>query len=75
MQSLKGVRIHFNEKCIGADVEAGVVRFKGTKGKHQVKADWILGADGAFSGLTKKYFERPTGSITRNITCRMVIRN
>ena len=49
----ENVQIHFREKCVGADLKKGITYLKGPQGKHQVKSNQIIGADGAFSGLRK----------------------
>lgn len=46
-----GVEIYFNEECIDADLDQGIVALNGPQGLHRVKSSFIIGADGAFSGL------------------------
>jgi kynurenine 3-monooxygenase len=53
----ENVKIHFNCKCIGIDIEQKVASFKSYETKEQftVKADVIFGTDGAGSSLRKSY--------------------
>ena len=46
-----GVRLHFQEECVSADPELGITHLVGSFGNHQVRSDYIIGADGAYSGL------------------------
>lgn len=48
-----GATIHYNEECIGADLDKGIVYLKNSEtGKlSEAKADLIFGADGAFSAV------------------------
>ncbi len=48
--------IHYNQKCIGADLDKGIVRLKDTNtGKvYEHQSDVVFGTDGAFSGLRMK---------------------
>ncbi|MDY8138608.1 NAD(P)/FAD-dependent oxidoreductase [Aquimarina sp. 2201CG5-10] len=52
------VKIHFNKKCTGVDIEKNIAKFKcyTTKDKFEIKADIIFGADGAGSALRKSYY-------------------
>jgi len=46
-----GAEIFYNEKCIGADLDKGIVRLENTKTGDQteVQSDVVFAADGAFS--------------------------
>lgn len=46
-----GVRFHFQEECMGAEPDAGIMHLAGPLGNHQVRSGFIIGADGAYSGL------------------------
>jgi kynurenine 3-monooxygenase len=46
-----GVELYFEETCIDANLPEGICHLNGPGGRHQVNSDFILGADGAFSGL------------------------
>ena len=45
--------LHFNEECIGADLEKGICQFKNssTGEMHEVKSDVVFATDGAFSAV------------------------
>ena len=51
-----GAKLHFNEKCIDADLEEGKAVFQNTSDNiHKtVSSDLLIGADGAFSAIRKK---------------------
>tara|TARA_B100001758_G_C18368674_1_gene590066 strand:- start:200 stop:1534 length:1335 start_codon:yes stop_codon:yes gene_type:complete len=51
-----GATLHFNEKCVDVDFDKSVVDFENTvsKKQKQVKSDFLIGADGAFSIIRKK---------------------
>ena len=51
-----GAKLHFNEKCIDVDFEQSIVTFENTESKknQNVKSDFLIGADGAFSVVRKK---------------------
>lgn len=51
-----GATIHYNQKCIGADLDEGMVRLKDTQtGKiYEHQSDVVFGTDGAFSALRMK---------------------
>src|SRR5262245_48791450 len=44
-----GVRMHFDHRCVGADLDAGTLDFQHAGVTKQVRADVIVGADGAYS--------------------------
>ncbi|GJM29673.1 MAG: kynurenine 3-monooxygenase [Cyclobacteriaceae bacterium] len=46
-----GVRMHFQEECLAAEPDHSITHLAGPQGTHQVRSDYILGADGAYSGL------------------------
>ena len=50
-----GAKLHFNEKCIDADLEEGKAVFQNTSDNiHKtVSSDLLIGADGAFSAIRK----------------------
>lgn len=55
-----GVKIHYNQKCIGADLENGIVYLKDYKTgkKHEHKANVVFGTDGAFSAIRTKAMQK-----------------
>lgn len=56
-EKYKNVRIHFNTKCLGVDIENKVATFESYETKEQftISADVIFGTDGAGSSLRKSY--------------------
>ena len=50
----EGAKIHFNQECVGAELDAGITYLHGPQGDHNVQSEAILGADGAFSGLREE---------------------
>lgn len=53
----QNVSIHFNNKCVGIDIEKKIATFESyeTKEQFSIKADVIFGTDGAGSSLRKSY--------------------
>ena len=51
--SLPNVSLHFNTSCSGVDTKAGIAYFVGDNNPIEVKADLIVGADGAGSAVRK----------------------
>tara|TARA_B100000902_G_scaffold281354_1_gene267259 strand:+ start:116 stop:1450 length:1335 start_codon:yes stop_codon:yes gene_type:complete len=51
-----GADLYFNEKCIDVDFEQSIVAFENTESKktQNIKSDFIIGADGAFSVIRKE---------------------
>ena len=51
-----GANLHFNEKCIDVDFEQSIVTFENTEFKknQNIKSDFLIGADGAFSVVRKQ---------------------
>jgi kynurenine 3-monooxygenase len=52
-EATPGVILHFSERCLDVDLDASAVTFLNeTTGKeHEEKADFVIGADGAFSAV------------------------
>jgi kynurenine 3-monooxygenase len=52
--------INYNQKCIGADLENGIVRLKDTQtGKaYEHQSDVVFGTDGAFSAIRTKSMQK-----------------
>ena len=56
-----GSQLYFNEKCVDVDFKNTIVTFENseTKARRNIKSDFIIGADGAFSAvrneMVKKY--------------------
>ena len=57
-----GVKIHFEHRCTGVDIKSNTLTFESTEagddGDKTVKADLLIGADGAFSALRTAYVYR-----------------
>ena len=53
----ENVNIHFNNRCLGIDIENKIATFENyqTKDQFTIKADVIFGTDGAGSSLRKSY--------------------
>jgi len=51
-----GANLHFNEKCIDVDFEQSIVTFENAelKKNQNIKSDFLIGADGAFSVVRKQ---------------------
>jgi kynurenine 3-monooxygenase len=45
------VRMHFDHRCVHADLDAGTLDFQSRSEEKQVAADVIVGADGAYSAV------------------------
>ncbi len=52
----RGVHLHFDEKCLSAELEKGTATFKHKLSgeAHEVTGDLLIGADGAFSALRQQ---------------------
>ena len=59
-ESSENTTILFNQKCIDVDLENGIVYTEDTNTgeKSQVKSDVVFGADGAFSAVRYKAFQK-----------------
>lgn len=59
-ESNPNTTISFNEKCINADLENGIVYLENTKTGHksQIESDIVFGTDGAFSAIRYKAFQK-----------------
>ena len=55
-----GSQLHFNEKCVDVDFKNTVVTFENseTKVRRNIKSDFIIGADGAFSIVRKEMVKK-----------------
>lgn len=62
----ENVNIHFNNKCLGVDIENKIATFESyvTKEQFTVVADVVFGTDGAGSSLRKSYEEENLFSFT-----------
>ena len=47
------VRVHFNHKCIGVDIDSAIAHLETAKGAVTERGDAVLGVDGAFSAVRK----------------------
>lgn len=56
----EGVRLHFNHKCSGVDLDAGTVSLVDPDGGtgRSIDAEFIVGADGAFSAVRSAMLHR-----------------
>jgi kynurenine 3-monooxygenase len=52
-QRHSNVRVHFNHKCIGADIDSGVAHLETVNGTVRAGGDAVIGVDGAFSAVRK----------------------
>jgi kynurenine 3-monooxygenase len=50
-QRYPDVRVHFNHKCTGVDLENAVCHFETETGKLTARGDAVIGVDGAFSAV------------------------
>lgn len=59
-ESNPNTTIFFNEKCIHADLEKGTIQLQNTKTGQErtISSDVIFGADGAFSAVRYKAFQK-----------------
>lgn len=66
--SYPNVRFHFDFKCKGVDFETNTVEFFNYKTKkiRKVKADFIFGADGAYSGIRGSMQKTPRFNFQQN---------
>lgn len=57
----KGVRIHFEERCVGIDLRSGELRLRdGNSGEeHSLSADVVIGCDGSASAIRSKMMSQP----------------
>lgn len=55
-----GAEIKYNQKCVGADLENGVVHLKDYKtgNMYEHKSDLVFGTDGAFSAIRTKAMQK-----------------
>lgn len=62
-----GVNIHFNQKCVDANLETAAATFEGANGEQQtVEADVLIGADGAFSAVRKQMMRQDRFQYSQN---------
>ena len=63
-----GAKLHFNEKCVGVDLEDGNATFENTntRVKQSISADLVIGADGAFSAVRKEMVKNPNQEYSYN---------
>ncbi|RKQ51214.1 kynurenine 3-monooxygenase [Roseivirga pacifica] len=54
-----GVKIYFDHKCTDVDFDKPEAKFENEQGEVTVGADFIFGADGAFSALRNAYLKTP----------------
>ena len=55
-----GAHLYFNEKCMDVDFEQSIVTFENTQSRknQNVKSDFIIGADGAYSEVRKQKVDK-----------------
>ena len=55
------VRFHFNQACLGVDLDGGTVRFEDTRTgvEYAIESDLIFGTDGAFSPVRQSLQKLP----------------
>jgi len=52
-QRYPNVRVHFNHKCSGVDLESAAAHLETSKGPVSARGDAVIGVDGAFSAVRK----------------------
>ena len=52
-QRYSNVRVHFNHKCTGVDIDSAVARLETANGTVKARGDAVIGVDGAFSAVRK----------------------
>ena len=52
-QRYPNVRVHFNHKCTGVDLESASARLETVEGAVTAQGDAVIGVDGAFSSVRK----------------------
>src|SRR5262245_36948119 len=52
-QHYSNVRVHFNHKCTGADIDSAVAHLETANGAVTARGDAVIGVDGAFSAVRK----------------------
>jgi kynurenine 3-monooxygenase len=50
-QRYSNVRVHFNHKCTGVDIDSGVAHLETANGAVTAPGDAVIGVDGAFSAV------------------------
>ncbi|HEV2401702.1 MAG TPA: NAD(P)/FAD-dependent oxidoreductase [Candidatus Sulfotelmatobacter sp.] len=57
----EGVKIHFQQRCLGTNVEAGTVRFRDerTREEHTVDSRIVIGCDGSASAIRNAMLKMP----------------
>lgn len=54
-----GVQIHFNHRCASVNLEEGSAVFESENGHVEVKPEFLVGADGAYSEVRNEMEKRP----------------
>jgi len=52
-QRFSSVRVHFNHKCTGVDIDPAIAHLETAKGVVTARGDAVVGVDGAFSAVRK----------------------
>ena len=52
-QRYPNVRVHFNHKCTGADIDSALAHLETENGAVTARGDAVIGVDGAFSAVRK----------------------
>lgn len=55
----QGVNIHFNHRCTAVNLEEGSAVFESDHGSVEVKPEFLIGADGAYSEVRNEMEKRP----------------
>src|SRR3954447_20629232 len=50
-QRYENVRVHFNHKCTGVDLDSSTAQLESDRGEVRVRGDTVIGVDGAFSAV------------------------
>ncbi|MCU0348390.1 MAG: FAD-dependent monooxygenase, partial [Saprospiraceae bacterium] len=58
---MENVRIHFNQACLGVDLENSTARFQDTRtgAEYAIESDLVFGTDGAFSPVRQSLQKLP----------------
>src|SRR5262249_59677971 len=52
-QRYPNIRVHFNHKCSGVDLQSAVAHLETSNGPVSARGDAVIGVDGAFSAVRK----------------------
>jgi kynurenine 3-monooxygenase len=67
-QRYSSVRVHFNHKCTGVDIESAMAHLETANSAVTVRGDAVIGVDGAFS-VVRKSMQRGITNFQYNESC------